>query len=39
MSWQWDSCVAVILTDGVEAVDVEARWAPLSYMDLLQAVV
>lgn len=30
---------APILTDGVKAVDVEARWASVSYMDLLQAVV
>lgn len=28
-----------LLTDGVEAVDVQARWAALSYVDLLQAVV
>lgn len=27
------------LTDGVKAVDVEVRWAPVSDMDLLQAVV
>ena len=31
--------VVLILTDSVKAVDVEARWAPVSYMDLLQAVV
>lgn len=28
-----------ILTDGVKAVDVEARWASVSYMDLFQTVV
>lgn len=36
----WSSTgVAFILTNGVEAVNVEAGWTPVSYVDLLQAVV
>lgn len=31
--------MSLTLTDSVEAVDAEARWAPVSYVDLLQDVV
>lgn len=41
VSPQWNvfTHATPILTDGVKAVDVEACWASVSYVDLLQAVV
>ncbi len=40
LQWAVESltCWILILTDGVKAVDVKARWASLSYMNLLKAV-
>lgn len=37
--WNVFTHAAPVLTDGVKAVDVEACWAPVPYVDLLQAVV